>query len=38
MTRRGTTMMLAEPGSWGYAPSPQRGWGYPHPFAGESGA
>jgi hypothetical protein len=23
---------------WGYAPSPLRGWGYPHPLAGESGA
>jgi hypothetical protein len=23
---------------WGYAPSPQGGWGYPHPLAGESGA
>jgi hypothetical protein len=23
---------------WGHAPSPLRGWGYPHPLAGESGA
>ena len=21
---------------WGHAPSPLRGWGYPHPLAGES--
>jgi hypothetical protein len=20
---------------WGYAPSPLRGWGYPHPLAGD---
>jgi hypothetical protein len=23
---------------WGHAPSPLRGWRYPHPLAGESGA
>ena len=21
---------------WGHAPSPLRGWGYPHPLVGES--
>ncbi len=32
-----TTMQSAAM-RWGYAPSPQRGWGHPHPLAGESGA
>jgi hypothetical protein len=31
------TMQSAAMG-WGYLPSPLRGWGYPHPLAGESGA
>jgi hypothetical protein len=31
--------MQSKRAMWGHAPSPLRGWGYPHPLAGErSGA
>jgi hypothetical protein len=31
--------MQSKKAMWGHAPSPLRGWGYPHPLAGErSGA
>jgi hypothetical protein len=36
MSRAAT--MQSDAMGWGHAPSPLRGWGYPHPLAGESGA
>jgi hypothetical protein len=30
--------MQSEAMRWGHAPSPLRGWWYPHPLAGASGA